>query len=105
MKIEIDIDDETAACLWANGTWWGKTDKTVETIVTELICDESNKFRRAFPGAIARSVENFERMLASATPNGGKLSDGTGRGARRLHNRRGSPCDVRSSAGLGAVDY
>ena len=34
-------------------------------------------------------------------PNGCKLSDVTGRGAPRNQNRRGSPCDVRSSAGLG----
>jgi len=55
LKIEIEIDEEAAALLFAN--YWGK--KTVEEIVTALAVESAESYRRAFAFDVEASVEAF----------------------------------------------
>lgn len=59
MKITIELDEETAACLWADQTWHGKTPKPMAEVLKDVAEEAASKFRNAFPGAVARTVEQF----------------------------------------------
>lgn len=55
MKIEIEITEETAALMVANS--WGE--KGVAEIVKRLAEEHAEAYRRAFPGAVEKAVEDF----------------------------------------------
>ena len=60
MKIEIEITEEEAACLWSNN-WGEKTNRPVADIVRDLVQIEVNEFRRHFPNSIPESVQLFRK--------------------------------------------
>lgn len=68
MKIEIELDEETAACLWANRTWHGKAPLLMAQIVKDVAEEEAHKFKTNFPKAIARTVEDFRAAHPSERP-------------------------------------
>lgn len=63
MKIEIEITDEDAACIWTNN--WGEKDgKSVKAIIQDLIAFEANDFRRKFPNSVSDAVRMFSKAHA-----------------------------------------
>lgn len=59
MKIEIEISEDDAACLWANATWAGRTPHTVRDILTAKAAEMAEEFRSAFPHEATRAVDAF----------------------------------------------
>ena len=51
MKIEIEISEETAACIWANG-WGEKTGQSVALCVKTLVESHADQYRKSFPGLV-----------------------------------------------------
>jgi len=64
MKIEIEISDETAACIWADNTWEGKYPRDLSDIIASLAIFEAGKYKREFPTSIPRVLAAYQ-----ASPN------------------------------------
>lgn len=65
MKIEIEIDEEQAACLWADHQGVA-TSEGISEIISEMACEAANKYRREFPAAVDTAVANFRaRQITS----------------------------------------
>jgi hypothetical protein len=60
MKIEIEITEEDAACIWTNN-WGEKNGRSVKDIVQELVTIEANDFRRNFPHSVESVVGLFRQ--------------------------------------------
>jgi hypothetical protein len=58
MKIEIEISEETAACLWAD-EWGEKTGQSVAFYVKNLVESQADQYRRMFPNEVAAAVLRF----------------------------------------------
>ena len=62
MKVEIEITEEDAACIWANTTWDGKTPKTIEEILASKAKVAADRYRLAFgPQAVVQALEGYRR--------------------------------------------
>jgi hypothetical protein len=48
MKIEIEISEETAACIWSDG-WGEKTGQSVALCVKNLVESHADQYRKSFP--------------------------------------------------------
>jgi hypothetical protein len=68
MKIEIEITEETAACLWANN--WRLDDRDVATIIKDIAEEEARAYSRSFPSAVAADVAAFREVnvIGEAVP-------------------------------------
>lgn len=77
MKIEIEIDEETAALVWANRTWEGREKYTMAEIVKDLAEEEAAKYRNTFPKAVARVVREYAALAntpdQTVSPNPKKI--------------------------------
>jgi hypothetical protein len=60
MKIEIELTEEDAACIWTNN-WGEKNRRSVKDIVQELVTIEANDFRRNFPTSVESAVRMFHK--------------------------------------------
>ena len=58
MKIEIEISEETAACIWAN-EWGEKTGQSIAFYVKNLVELEAYQYRKMFPNDVAAAVLRF----------------------------------------------
>lgn len=58
MKIEIEISEETAACLWAD-EWGEKTGQPIAFYVKNIVEVQANEYRKMFPNDVASAVERF----------------------------------------------
>ena len=58
MKIEIEISEEDAACIWADN-WGEKTGESLEEIVRQVLVCEANGFRLNFPESVKKAAEQF----------------------------------------------
>ena len=65
MKIEIEITEEEAACIWTNN-WGEKNGRSVQDIVQDLVKIEANDFRRSFPNSVESSISLFRQANAEA---------------------------------------
>lgn len=63
MQITIEIDEETAACIWANRTWEGRQPIPLAEIVKDLAEDEAANYKRHFAAAVPRVVKAFRETL------------------------------------------
>ena len=61
MKIEIEISEETAACIWANELG-EKTGLSVAFYVKNLVESEADQYRKMFPDDVAAAVLRFRGM-------------------------------------------
>lgn len=67
MKIEIEISEEDAACLWADHNPTRSGAYSLQNIVTGIVLSEARKYRSAFPRAVPRAVEDFRRVVGGST--------------------------------------
>jgi len=58
MKIEIEISEETAACIWAN-KWGEETGQSVAFYVKNLVESAADQYRRMFPNDVDSAVQRF----------------------------------------------
>ena len=63
MKIEIEITEEEAACIWTNN-WGEKNGRSVQDIVQDLVKMEANYFCRNFPNSVESSISLFRQANA-----------------------------------------
>lgn len=64
MKIEIEISEETAACIWAN-EWGEKTGQSVAFYVKNIVELEADQYRKMFPNDVAAAVLRFRGANAT----------------------------------------
>ena len=64
MRVEIEIDEDTAACLWDNHTWDGRDDATIEEVVKRIVEREASLYRVTFPQSVSRTIERFREAFA-----------------------------------------
>jgi hypothetical protein len=67
VKIEIEISEETAACLWAD-EWGEKTGQSVAFYVKNLVEYQADQYRRMFPNDVAAAVLRFRGANDQALP-------------------------------------
>lgn len=67
MKIEIEITEEDAACIWTNN-WGEKNGRSVTDIVRELVTIEANDYRRNFPNSVESAVDLFRKANVKSEP-------------------------------------
>ncbi len=71
MKIEIEIGEVQAACLWANATWWGRYHQPLEQIVSGLVTTEADRYLTASreltisPEARQNLVKGYREAMAA----------------------------------------
>lgn len=65
IKIEIQIDEETAACIWADHTVHGRWPRSLPEIVKDVVESSAIKFKQAFPGAVPSTVKLFRAAHAA----------------------------------------
>ena len=58
MKIEIEISEEIAACLWDNNSGT-RNRPSVKEVARRLLVDEADNFRRTFPDRIETAVARY----------------------------------------------
>lgn len=58
MKIEIEIDEETAAHLFANN-WGERGGQNVTEIIADIVADKAAEHRNHFPNSTERALEDF----------------------------------------------
>ena len=73
MKIEIEISEETAACIWAN-EWGEKTGQSVAFYVKNLVESEADQYRKMFPNDVAAAVLRFRGANVKCAPTARKES-------------------------------
>lgn len=61
MKLEIEIPEEDAACVWSN-QWGEKKDLNLVELVQGLVATEATRYRQAFPDAVTRALEDFRKI-------------------------------------------
>jgi hypothetical protein len=74
MKIEIEISEETAACLWAD-EWGEKTGHSVAFYVKNLVEFQADQYRRMFPNDVAAAVLRFRGANAKSAATGSERND------------------------------
>ena len=72
MKIEIEISEETAACIWAD-EWGEKTGQSVAFYLKNLVESQADQYRKMFPNDVATAVERFRE----ANDQGDSRRDGS----------------------------
>jgi hypothetical protein len=67
MKIEIELDEETAACIWANRNPAPKIFKlrTLAQVVQDAAEEDAAKYRALSPGAVAHALAVFREANKS----------------------------------------
>ena len=71
MKIEIEITEEDAACIWTNN-WGEKNGRSVKDIVQDLVIIKANDYRRNFPNSVSDAVRMFSEANAEQSRDDGK---------------------------------
>lgn len=62
MKIEIEISEEDAACIWENRH--GPRNKTpLRQLLADALQEEAENFKRNFPKAVSRVVSEFQHRI------------------------------------------
>lgn len=63
MKIEIEITEEEAACVWSNN-YGDRVNRPIATIARQLLIDEANEFHVLFPHNVESAVKLFRKTNA-----------------------------------------
>lgn len=66
MKIEIEITDEEAACIFDD--YHAKTPSELSGIIASMAKDVAVKYRRIFPSEVLKAVERFAKALNEHPP-------------------------------------
>lgn len=74
MKIEIELTEEAAACIWSNN-WGEKNNRPVQQIVQELAASEADDFRINYPNSIKSAVEAFRKANVQGEARASQISE------------------------------
>jgi hypothetical protein len=67
VRVEIEISEKTAACVWSNA-WGRETTGDLRAIAERLLESEAWLFARRFPKSVDDAVREFRMAFPDAVP-------------------------------------